>query len=93
MAYVTNSAWPNSYQTLYISLFGQVFSEGIVGHTVDRIALSPVETATGTTYRGIPAVFVAGLDRPLPMTTALNGDLIVGDYATGVIYQISYSAD
>ena len=90
LAYVTNPTWPISYQTLYVSLFGQVFSEGIVGHTVDRIALIPMETATGLTYRGIPSVFVAGLDRPLAMTTAPNGDLVVGDYATGVVYQISY---
>lgn len=90
LAYVTNPTWPLAYQTLYVSLFGQVFSEGIVGHIVERITLSPVETATGTTYRGEPSTFITGLDRPLPLTTAPNGDLVVGDYATGVIYQVHY---
>ncbi len=90
LAYITNPAWPPAYRTLYVSLFGQVFSEGIVGHTVERVMLSAAETATGVTYRGEPATFIAGLDRPLPLTTAHNGDLLVGDYATGAIYQISY---
>ncbi len=90
LVYVTNPDWPAAYQTLYVSLFGQVFSEGVVGHTVERIMLRAVETATGTTYRGEPSTFIAGLDRPLPLATAPNGDLIVGDYATGVIYQVHY---
>ncbi len=91
LVYITNADWPVAYRTLYLSLFGQVFSEGIVGHTVERITLSPVETATGTTFRGEPSTFIAGLDRPLPLTTAPNGDLVVGDYATGVIYQVHYT--
>jgi glucose/arabinose dehydrogenase len=91
LAYVTNAAWPAEYQTLYVSLFGQVFDPGIVGHTVERVTLTAVETADGLTYRGEPSTFVAGLDRPLPLLTAPNGDLVVGDYATGVVYQIGYT--
>lgn len=90
LAYVTNPTWPAGYRTLYVSLFGQVFSEAIVGHTVERIELAAEETVTGLTYRGKPSTFVDGLDRPLPMTTTANGDLVVGDYATGVVYQIRY---
>jgi glucose/arabinose dehydrogenase len=90
LAYVTNPAWPPAYRTLYVSLFGQVFSPEIVGHTVERVTLTPVESATGATYRGEPTTFVAGLDRPLPMTTAPDGNLVVGDYATGVIYKVRY---
>ncbi len=90
LAYVTNPAWPTDYRTLYVSLFGQVFSEEVVGHTVERIALQAVESAGETSYRGVPSVFVAGLDRPLPMTTTPAGSLVVGDYATGVVYRIDY---
>lgn len=90
LAYVTNPLWPPAYRTLYVSLFGQVFSPEIVGHTIERVTLTAVETATGTTYRGEPTPFVAGLDRPLPMTTAPDGNLVVGDYATGVIYKVWY---
>lgn len=90
LAYVTNPAWPPAYRTLYVSLFGQVFSSEIVGHTIERVTLTPVETATGTTYRGEATTFVAGLDRPLAMTTAPDGKLVVGDYATGVIYWVQY---
>jgi len=93
LAYVTNTTWPVAYRTLYVSLFGQVFSEEIVGHTVERVTLTIEETATGSSYRGEPSTFVSGLDRPLPMTTAPNGDLVIGDYATGVVYQVSYQGE
>ncbi len=93
LAYVTNPSWPPAYRTLYVGLFGQVFSAEIVGHTVERIALRQVETSTGPTYRGEPTTFVAGLDRPLPLTIAPDGNLIVGDYATGVIYKVRYGGE
>ena len=90
LAYITNPNWPAADRTLYVALFGQVFSEVIVGHTVEQIRLTSVETATGLTYRGEPTTFIAGLDRPLPLTTTLDGDLVVGDYATGVVYRVRY---
>ncbi len=90
LAYVTNPSWPAADRTLYVSLFGQVFSEAIVGHTVEQIRLTRVESATGITYRGEPTTFIAGLDRPLPLTTTRDGDLVVGDYATGVVYRVRY---
>ena len=90
LAYIDNPAWPAEYRTLYVSLFGQVFSEEIVGHTVDRITLEPITTDTGESFHGQPDNFITGLDRPLPMATDPAGDLIVGDYATGVIYRVSY---
>lgn len=90
LAYVTNEAWPEAYRTLYVALFGEVFSPEVVGHTVERVTLTPVENATGPTYRGQPSDFIVGLDRPLPMTTDLDGNLVVGDYATGVVYRIVY---
>lgn len=90
LAYVHHPEWPAEYQTLYVALFGQVFSEEVVGHTVERIVLTPVETATGLTFSGQSSLFIAGLDRPLPMTTDTDGNLVVGDYATGVVYRITY---
>ena len=90
LAYVSNPAWPAAYQTLYVGLFGQVFSEEIVGHTVDRIMLTPIETDAGLTFRGEPSVFMAGLERPLPMIADNDGNLVVGDYATGVVYRVEY---
>lgn len=90
LAYISNPSWPAVDRTLYVALFGQVFSAAVVGHTVEQIKLTSVETATGLTYRGEPTTFIAGLDRPLPLTTTLDGDLVVGDYATGVIYRVRY---
>jgi hypothetical protein len=93
MAYIDHPAWPQEYRTLYVSLFGEVFSPGRVGHTVERIALRTDAAPEGTTYRGEPSDFVTGLDRPLPLTTAPDGNLVVGDYATGVAYLVRYAGD
>lgn len=90
IAYISNPAWPPEYRTLYVTLFGEVFSPLPVGHIVERIALTPVEADSGIIYRGEPSEFVGGLDRPLPLVAAPDGNLIVGDYATGVVYRISY---
>lgn len=91
LAYVNNPDWPPAYRTLYVSLFGQVFSEGIVGHIVEGVTLRTKETNSGTTYRGEPFDFITGLDRPLPLMTDPNGNLLVGDYATGIIYRVRYA--
>jgi len=93
LAYVTNPAWPPAYRTLYVSLFGEVFSSKPVGHVIERVTLTPVETATGTTYRGEPSPFIIGLDRPLPLAIAPDANLVVGDYATGVIYKVRYGGE
>ena len=91
LAYISNPAWPAEYRTLYVSLFGEVFSSQPVGHIVERVALSAVTTDAGVTFRGEPAEFVGGLDRPLPLAVGPDGNLIVGDYATGVVYRIHYA--
>lgn len=93
LAFINNPTWPAAYRTLYVSLFGQVFSEETVGHTVERISLQTEEIATGVTYRGTPSNFVTGLDRPLPMATGPDGNLVMGDYATGIIYRVRYTGE
>ncbi|MCE7989996.1 MAG: hypothetical protein DYG89_53300 [Caldilinea sp. CFX5] len=93
LSYVTNPAWPPAYRTLYVSLFGEVFSPEVVGHIVERVTLTQVETATGPTYRGEPTTFIAGLERPLPMTSAPDGNLVIGDYSTGVVYKVQYTGE
>lgn len=94
LAYIDNAAWPAAYRTLYVALFGEVFSPTPVGHIVERITLTAVTLPNGDlTYRGVPEPFIVGLDRPLPLVTAPNGNLLVGDYATGIIYEIAYVAE
>jgi glucose/arabinose dehydrogenase len=90
LAYVSNPAWPAEFRTLYVSLFGQVFSPDVVGHIVEGVTLRTEEVRGGVTYRGEPFDFITGLDRPLPMAVAPDGNLVVGDYATGVIYHVGY---
>ena len=91
MAYVDHPDWPAEYRTLYVSLFGEVFNPIPVGHIVERITLRTETMPNGeVSYRGEPSTFISGLDRPLPLATAPNGNLLVGDYATGIIYEIAY---
>jgi glucose/arabinose dehydrogenase len=97
ITYIDNPAWPAEYRTLYVSLFGEVFNPAPVGHIVERITLHTVTIKNGAapdgelTYRGEPSPFIEGLDRPLPLVTMPNGNMLVGDYATGVIYEIRYA--
>ena len=62
-----------------------------MGHIVERVALSAVTTDAGVTFRGEPAEFVGGLDRPLPLAVGPDGNLIVGDYAINIIYHMHYT--
>ena len=88
LGYINNPAWPPEYRTLYVALFGQVFGAEVAGHRVDRIILSQEMTSSGKIYWGTPIPFIEGMDRPLPMATGPNGNLIVGDYAEGIVYQV-----
>lgn len=90
LAYVTAADWPADYRTLYISLFGEIFGTERVGHTVERIALTPVEGSDPLTFRGEISTFIDGLDRPLAMTTDTQGQLLVADYVTGIVYRVRY---
>ena len=86
------TAWPEEYRTLYLSLFGEVFSPARVGHTVERISLEAIRLPSGErTFRGTPSDFLTGLDRPLPLAVGPDGNLIVGDYATGLVYRVRYA--
>jgi glucose/arabinose dehydrogenase len=92
LAYINHPDWPVEYRTLYVALFGEVFNPTPVGHIVERISLHTETTPSGeVTYRGDPSPFVVGLDRPLPLVTAPDGNMLVGDYATGFIYKITYT--
>ncbi|MCC6455270.1 MAG: hypothetical protein IT328_10035 [Caldilineaceae bacterium] len=94
LAYIDHPDWPAAYRTLYVSLFGEVFNPVPVGHIVERITLHSVTLHNGElTYRGEPSPFIEGLDRPLPLVTTPDGNLMVGDYATGVIYKIVYTGE
>ncbi|MFZ1754822.1 MAG: hypothetical protein WAU10_13830 [Caldilineaceae bacterium] len=90
LAFVTAADWPAAYRTLYVSLFGEIFGTERVGHTVERIALSPVPNSEPLTFRGETSTFIDGLDRPLAMTTDSQGQLLVADYVTGIVYRVRY---
>ena len=91
LAYIDHPAWPPAYRTLYVSLFGSIFSPLPVGQTVERITLHAYTLPNGErTYRGESEQFIGGLSRPLPMAAGPDGHLWVGDYGTGIIYRVAY---
>ncbi|MGZ4717200.1 MAG: PQQ-dependent sugar dehydrogenase [Acidimicrobiales bacterium] len=53
--------------------------------TVKRVAL----TTDGSTYTGTPGTFLTGLTNPVPLIMTTSGSLLVGDWSTGTIYEIS----
>ena len=52
-----------------------------------RVALK--RTPTG--YRGSVSTFLTGLQNPLPVATAVDGSVLVGDWGRGIIYRITAS--
>jgi glucose/arabinose dehydrogenase len=52
---------------------------------VQRVAL----TKSGAQYTGTVHPFLTGLKNPMPVTLSPEGALIVGDWATGLVYAIS----
>ncbi len=94
LAYIDHPDWPQEYRTLYVALFGEVFDPAKVGHTVERLSLSAVTLPGGEqTYRAEHSEFIVGLDRPLPLAVGPDGNMLVGDYATGVVYRIRYAGE
>jgi glucose/arabinose dehydrogenase len=94
LAYVNHPDWPAQYRALYVSLFGEVFNPIPVGHIVERVTLRSETTPSGElTYRGDPTPFITGLDRPLPLVSTPAGNLVVGDYATGIVYEVFYTGE
>lgn len=53
--------------------------------TVLRVSL----THDGATYAGVAQPFLTGLSKPVPVVTAPDGAVFVGDWATGTIYRIA----
>ena len=52
---------------------------------VERVAL----TRAGSTYSGSVTPFLTGIQNPLAVALAPDGSLLVGDWATGMIYSIA----
>lgn len=57
---------------------------------VQRVALTKSGTGTAA-YTGTVHPFLTGLKNPMPMIMDADGALIVGDWATGIVYAISAS--
>jgi glucose/arabinose dehydrogenase len=53
-----------------------------------RVALS----RDGTTYTGTVEPFLTGLTQPVPVVSAPDGAVIVGDWGTGTIYRVAAAA-
>lgn len=55
------------------------------GGVVKRVALS----SAGSTYSGTVSTYLTGVGSPVPLLTAADDSLFVGDWASGTVYRIA----
>jgi len=64
-------------------------SSAIVAEWAKGVVLRVALTAQGDGYRGTAVPFLAGLTNPVPVATAPDGALLVGDWGTGTVYRVA----
>ena len=64
-------------------------SSAIVAEWAKGVVLRVALTAQGDTYRGTAVPFLTGLTNPVPVATAPDGTLLVGDWGTGTVYRVA----
>ena len=64
-------------------------SSAIVAEWAKGVVLRVALTAQGDSYRGTVEPFLTGLTNPVPVATAPDGALLVGDWGTGTVYRVA----
>jgi glucose/arabinose dehydrogenase len=64
-------------------------SSAIVAEWAKGVVLRVALTADGDHYRGTVEPFLTGLTNPVPVATARDGALLVGDWGTGTVYRVA----
>jgi glucose/arabinose dehydrogenase len=72
-------------------LAGRYRSSALVAEWEHGKVLRVALKRTSTGYRGSVSTFLTGLQDPLPIATAADGSVLVGDWGRGIIYRISSS--
>ena len=70
-------------------LGGTVGTSALVAEWSDGAVKRVALTQDGSSYVGTTHPFLTGLTNPVPLLTLPDGTLLVGDWTTGTIYQIS----
>jgi len=70
-------------------LAGRYRSSALVAEWEHGKVLRVALTRTSSGYRGSVSTFLTGLQNPLPVATAADGSVLVGDWGRGIIYRIS----
>jgi glucose/arabinose dehydrogenase len=71
-------------------LGASVRSSALVAEWATGTVLRVPLTHDGATYVGVAQPFLTGLSKPVPVVTAPDGAVFVGDWATGTIYRIAH---
>ena len=64
-------------------------SSALVAEWATGVVLRVALTHEGSTYTGVVEPFLTGLTKPVPVVTAPDGAVLVGDWGTGTIYRIA----
>jgi glucose/arabinose dehydrogenase len=74
---------------LTAQLAGRYRSSALVAEWEDGKVKRVALTRTKTGYRGVVSTFLTGFQDPLPVVTAPDGSVLVGDWGRGIIYRIA----
>jgi glucose/arabinose dehydrogenase len=70
-------------------LGASVGPSALVAEWATGVVLRVALTNDGTTYTGTVEPFLTGLTKPVPIVTAPDGSVFVGDWGTGTVYRIA----
>jgi glucose/arabinose dehydrogenase len=70
-------------------LGASIGSSAVVAEWATGTVLRVPLTHDGGTYAGVAQPFLTGLSKPVPVVTAPDGAVFVGDWGTGTIYRIA----
>lgn len=71
------------------SLGPSIGTSAFVAEWTKGVVLRIGLTGSGGTYSGAAVPFITGMDKPMPVLASSSGSLLVGDWASGTIYQIA----
>jgi len=84
----TGTAFPSN---LFNGLFVALWHDNEIAPAVVYIDPDDIPTDAEDRAAYQPTPFITGLLRPIDMTISADGDLVVADWATGHIWQVSYT--
>ena len=85
LTFYTGDLFPEWRNNAFVALYGALSGDPDIGRKVQRVELT---LAADGIWRGAVFDFASGFDRPLDVTTGLDGALYVADFGGGIVYRL-----